>query len=147
MKKLITFFSLIIWIDFVSAEQSEEAEASLNYEAFIAYKVSADLADTYSRCSNLYTAIYGYLSNNPTSSWSKFTPRDFIQAAKTYTLLALEIQKNINWSGDSNPDRGLTRTLAYKELVSKAEDDVSIKRIIYSEIEVCRSVLEKNKED
>ena len=151
MKLILIFTISISSFLAISAEQPPveippvEITEYHKYQGSIAFKLSADLADNYWRCAALFSALYGYTSNNPSSLFSEMKPQDFVQSAKTFGLFAAEIQEKIGWVGESKLDEGMNRTLYYKDIVKAAEDDVSLLLFIREELKICMEIIKKNR--
>ena len=122
---------------------AEDLDRYQMYQGSIDYKMSADLADIYDRCSDLFTGLYGFVSTNPESSWSNSAPAGFLKAASQYTVLSSKIKEQINWDG-RNMDDQLKRTKFYKDLVALGESDSQTKSFITQEIKACGTAAEKD---
>tara|TARA_X000000368_G_C22800820_1_gene610241 strand:+ start:78 stop:512 length:435 start_codon:yes stop_codon:yes gene_type:complete len=139
MKKL----SLSLLIAFMTAIYAEDIDPYQMYQGSIDYKMSADLADVYDRCTDLYTGIYGFTSNNPESSWSSLNPEEFLKAASQYTVLSSKIKQQINWVG-RNLDDQVKRSMYYKDMIDAGENDKQAKSFIREEIRACRDAIAKD---
>ena len=122
---------------------AEDLDPYQMYQGSIDYKMSADLSDVYDRCTDLYTGIYGFTSNNPESSWSNLNSEEFLKAASQYTILSSKIKEQINWVG-RNADDQLKRSMYYKDITDAAENDKQAKSFILEEIKACRDAIAKD---
>ncbi len=111
------------------------------YQASIDFKMRADLADVYDRCSTLFTAVYGHVSGNPESFWASRPAASFLETSKQYALRSLKIKEKIGWDG-ANIDENMKSVMYYKDTLVLAESSEHVLLFLADEISACRRAVE-----
>tara|TARA_Y100000590_G_C15587720_1_gene964799 strand:+ start:598 stop:1071 length:474 start_codon:yes stop_codon:yes gene_type:complete len=120
MKKLIIISALLFSFNGWADEQVETATLK-NFSIY--FKHLIDVSDDLHRCAELYTAFYGYGTQNPESKISQVTkPEDYLKGAGDLTMMASGLQELLRLPLSLTPleERNL-RTLYYKGTIALAD--------------------------
>ena len=142
MKKLILISALLFSFN---GWAEEDFEKLTNFSLY--YKDLRDVSENLHRCSELFTALGGYLEENTESSlFSSFTSEQWTKQAIDITTYAvsLELFLGIPNKIDSFEDR-FVRIAFYKDRLREAEiGNQSAKDFISSDMQVCKNAIENN---
>ena len=144
MKKLLLISALLLiasngWAD-------EDFEKKTNFILY--FKYLSDISEDLHRCAEMYTAINGYLFQNPESIFKTASSEEWLKSAGDATIWAVGIEAIIGKPNkvDSFQER-FNRISFYQEILGKGEKgDQHSKDLIKFDLKVCVDIVNNNME-
>lgn len=118
----------------------DEAQDDMQYELDIKFKYFKDLSDTYNRCASLHVGMYGYASNTPSKTLLEQEALVYMQAATSFTRLAISLNEEISYEGMPDIDKSMNYTRFIKRVVGGMVDgEKDAKSFINSQLVQCQN--------